>query len=360
MRGRGLGAGRGAGERILDVAATDACRRLGERRVDPGIDRLLRHVRPFDLGAAVAEGDAPACVVVGYHEEGMKRLQRPVIDAPDQALRGAEQPTAGDEEDRQQRRERRWHHPFLDEHGMVEAVGIVKLDLAGDASADGIAIEFRRMADADGVHPLLAAEGEGDDVAVGREALAEAIGNRQSALTRAKQDLGGTEGAGGEDHGLGLDGARGRVGLVARRVIDAPMATLLGDMAHGELGEDLGAMSLGVGEISQRHGILGADIAARAAVAAERARRLVDPRRVQIIREAHHDRRRHRGLAKTGARRLQRAIFDEVLGAPVTVRAKHAGRPGEALLQQAIGAHSFRPGGIGEHPGVVFWYRLLE
>ncbi len=42
-------------------------------------------------------------------------------------------------------------------------------------------------------------------------------------------------------HGLGFDRAQGRVGLLGRREMDAPMAPLLGNVAHGELGEDLGA-----------------------------------------------------------------------------------------------------------------------
>jgi hypothetical protein len=50
---------------------------------------------------------------------------------------------------------------------VVEAAIVVKLDLAGDAGADGVAHEFRRIADADAVHPPLAAEREGDDVAIG-------------------------------------------------------------------------------------------------------------------------------------------------------------------------------------------------
>ena len=78
---------------------------------------------------------------------------------------------------------------------------VVQLDLAGDAGADGGADEFRRMADADAVHALLAAERKGDDVAIGGEALAETVGDRQPLLARAQQNFGRAERAGGQHHG---------------------------------------------------------------------------------------------------------------------------------------------------------------
>ena len=68
-------------------------------------------------------------------------------------------------------------------------------------------------------------------------------------------------------------------GLLGRREIDPPMAALLGDMADGELGEDLRAMGLGIGKVGERHRVLGAHIAAGAAIAAKRAGRLLDARR---------------------------------------------------------------------------------
>ena len=90
------------------------------------------------------------------------------------------------------------------------------------------------------------------------------------------------------------------------------MAPFPRDMAHGELGEDLGAMDLGVGKIGERDRILGADIAARAAIAAERAGRLLDAGRIDGVLEADHDGSWDRRLAEAGARRLKGAIFDEV------------------------------------------------
>ena len=109
--------------------------------------------------------------------------QRTLIDAFDQALRGAEQPAACDEEHRQQRRERQGQHAFLQDHAAVEVAPVGQLDLPRDAGADGIADEFRRVTDADAVHPLVAAKGEGDDVAIGREPLPQPV---RKAKVRAR------------------------------------------------------------------------------------------------------------------------------------------------------------------------------
>ena len=137
-----------------------------------------------------------------------------------------------------------------------------KLDLPRHARADGIAHEFRRVTYADAVHPLAAAKGEGDDVAIGREAPPEPVGEAKPALAGAEQDLGRAERAGGKQHGLGIDEAWARILAVGRREIDAPAPLPLGDMAHAKLGEDLRAMRLGIGKIGDGDRILGADIAA--------------------------------------------------------------------------------------------------
>ena len=141
---------------------------------------------------------------------------------------------------------------------------------------------------------------------------AKAIGHGKALVARAKQDLGRAERAGGEHNGLGFDRAQGRIGLLGRREMHPPMAPLPRDAAHGELGEDLRAMRLGVGKIGQGDGILGADIAARAAIAAKRAGKLLDAGRIDGVLEADHDGSWDRGLAEAGARRLKSAIFGEV------------------------------------------------
>ena len=151
-----------------------------------------------------------------------------------------------------------------------------------------------------------------------------------------------------EHHGLGLDRAQRRVGFLGRREMDAPMAVHLLDVTDGQLGEDLSAMGLGVGKIGHRHGVLGADIAAGAAIAAKRAGRLLDACGIDGRLEADHDGRRNRLRAEAGARRFKRAIFGEVGGLCVAGRSQHGPRPGEALIEQAVFPHLARPGGIGK------------
>ena len=43
------------GQRALDVARADGLRRLGQGLIDAGIDGLVGHAGPVDLGAAVIE-----------------------------------------------------------------------------------------------------------------------------------------------------------------------------------------------------------------------------------------------------------------------------------------------------------------
>ena len=98
-----------------------------------------------------------------------------------------------------------------------------------------------------------------------------------------------------------------------------------------QLGEDLGAMRLGVGKIGQRDGVLGADIAARAAIAAERAGRLLDARRIDGRLEADDDGRRRpvprrrQALAASSARNLVSSD-----GMRIARRAQHGLRPGQS------------------------------
>ncbi len=178
--------------------------------------------------------------------------------------------------------------------------------------------------------------------------LAEAVGERKPEFARAQQDLGRAERAGGQHHGLGRDGARTRLLAIGGGEMDAPMGALALDMADGELGEDLGAMGVRVGQISERDGVLGADIAARAAIAAQRAGGLRDAGGIDGLGEAHHHRGGDGGLTEAGARRFQRAIFGEIGRGRITRRAQHGGGARIAHLQQAVVAHLLGPGGIGE------------
>ena len=117
MGGRRLRAHAGRGERALDVAGADRLSRLGQGRHRRGHRPAARPTfGQWILRAAIVEADAAFRVVMGDDEEGVKMRQRPLIDAFDQALRGAEQPAAGDEEYGQQRRQRRGQHALLDDH----------------------------------------------------------------------------------------------------------------------------------------------------------------------------------------------------------------------------------------------------
>src|SRR5262245_722830 len=118
--------------------------------------------------------------------------------------------------------------------------------------------------------------------------------------------------------------------------MDAPMAPLLGDMAYAQLGEDLGTVLSGLGKVSERDTVLGANVAARAAIAAQRAGRLLDPRGINGFGEAHHHWRRHRSLAKTSARGFKRAILGEVGGLGVAHRTQHGVRTCIALIEQSV------------------------
>ena len=65
--------------------------------------------------------------------------------------------------------------------------------------------------------------------------------------------------------------------VIQAREVHAPAAVgALGDMAHAGVREDLRAVAHGVGQIGERDRVLGADVAAAAAVAAARAGGLRD------------------------------------------------------------------------------------
>src|SRR5262245_37582000 len=128
----------------------------------------------------------------------------------------------------------------------------------------------------------------------------------------------------------------------------APAVVALGDMADAELGEDLSSVGLGVGQIGHGYGVLGADIAARTAIAAERASGLSDAGRIDHVLEAHDDRRRHRGDVESLARPFERAVLRQRSGIAVSLRPQHRGGAVEAEIEQAVATHVPGPGGIGE------------
>ena len=194
----------------------------------------------------------------------------------------------------------------------------------------------------------LAAKGKGDDVAIGGEARrragrtgrararASGAGSRSSRACRRRAPRSWHRRS-SRFASLASDGAKW---------IRQPPSRL-GDVADGELGEDLGAMRLGVGEIGHRHGVLGADIAARAAIAAQRAGGLRHAGGIDGLLEAHHhgcrDRRhcRSAALAASSARYLvsSRARSRSGWGAAWTLPARS---PARAARRR--GARSARPG----------------
>ena len=108
-----------------------------------------------------------------------------------------------------------------------------------------------------------------------------------------RQDFRRTECAGGEydDGGFENDLAAFAAGGGGD---DAPAAvSSLGDMAHCDFGEHFSAVAGGVGKIGQRDRVLGADVAAGAAVAAAGACGLRDTGGVNVFSEADGDARRH-------------------------------------------------------------------
>ena len=109
-------------------------------------------------------------------------------------------------------------------------------------------------------------------------------------------------------------------------------------------------MGLGVGQIGDGDGVLGADIAARTAIAAQRAGRLGDAGGIHNVLEAHHHRRRYRRHAERCARRRERAIFGKLGRVRIARRPEHGGGPLEAKLEQPVLGKLRGPDGIGEHP----------
>ena len=230
------------------------------------------------------------------------------------------------------------------------------LDLAGDAGADVEALDLGRMPDADGVDGQLGAVAEGDDVAVGREAPAQPVRQGEPLLARAQQDLGRAQRAGRQHdhvrrHHAGLSGAVPAAVLPLE--VDAPAALgRLGDVAHLGVGEDLGAVPCRIGQVGERHRVLGADVAAPAAVAAARAGGLRHAGRIDGCGEAHHHRGRDRRLAQRHAGALERLVLG-ALGRRLVPRRPHpARRPRVAFIDEPVRADLGRPHGIAEHAGV--------
>ena len=163
----------------------------------------------------------------------------------------------------------------------------------------------------------------------------------EALLARAQQDLGRAERAGRQHDHVGASTHRGRRAAACR-----PGARRARASRHRRAcatWRTLACVKIsapwrdGIGQIGQRHGVLGADVAAAAAVAAARAGRLRDAGRIDGRLEADRHGRRDR-------RRAQRAAG--ALAAPCTwcarpPRGSRAGRsqrsrPRVAFVEQAV------------------------
>ena len=203
------------------------------------------------LEPLVVEPDAALAVVVAHDEVGLRAMDRALIGPEHKALALArpllervEKPLVHvlAEARRASGHERRQHgcqagrdRSLLDHHAVLEPLGVAQIDEAGDAGPDGTRLGGGRVADADAVDGNVVVVGEGQDVAVAGEALAELLGDGEARRARAQEDLGGAQRAGGEHDDIGGDRLVGGGEFLAlepqRLEIDAPAPALGQDVA---------------------------------------------------------------------------------------------------------------------------------
>ena len=264
-------------------------------------------------------------------------------------MQRAQQSAVGDEQRRQQRRQRRGQHALLDGQALGKVVRVDDLDLARDAGAHVQPLDLGRVADADGVDGQPGTVAEGDDVAVGGEAAAQPIRHGQPVLARAQQDLGGAQRAGRQHHHVRRHDAGAACSVLPIEVDAPPAVGSLGDVAHLGMREDLGPVPRRIGQVGERHRVLGADVAAPAAVAAMGAGGLRHAGRIDRRLEADHHWRVHRRLAQRDGSPLQRLVLAPPGGSRIARRPHPAGRTRVALLEQPVVRNFVRPDGIAEH-----------
>ena len=132
--------------------------------------------------------------------------------------------------------------------------------------------------------------------------------------------------------------------------VDPPAALRrLGDVADLGVREDVGAVAHRVGQVGERHRVLGADVASPAAVAAARAGGLRDAGRVEAGLEADDDGCRDRRLVECDARLVQRLVLGAARRRRIARRPHPPLRPRVTLAQQAVVADLVGPHRIGEH-----------
>ena len=356
------------GERIARVGATCCLRRPAQVAIHLLEDRLCGDLRPRQLEPPLVERHAALAVVVAHDEICLRTIGRALVGTEQQALAPAraladevddapigvlaELVTTRRQQRRQDRRQRRGDRALLDHHAVFQLGRVAQIYEACDARANRARLDGRRLANADAVDRHVVVVGEGEHVAVAGEALADLIGNWQPLLARAQQDLRRAESSGGEHDDIAGDrliGGGELLALMAQRLEEhAPAAALLAHVRHAHLGEYLGAVMEGIGEIRHLHGVLGADVAARAAVAAQRAGRLLDAGVVHLLLERHVDRRPHHVLAQRIAADAERIQLVECRTL-VRHRPQHLHGAREAFLAQLILLDFRRPDGIVPH-----------
>ena len=237
-----------------------------------------------------------------HGEEGLQTGKRPIVDASHEALQRAEHAPVRQEQRWQSGSERRWQHPFLYCQAPGELVGVDNLDLTGDACADIDAFDLARMPDAHGVDRNVGAVAEGDDVAIGGEAVAESVGHDEALLAGAQKDFRRAQRPSCKyDHlrGHAMGGAPAAI-----RFIEEYLPAVIGNLcniANTGVSEDLSAPVRGEGQIRQRDGVLGADIATAAAISAACAGRLCHTGWIYSLLEADCDWRRPNAQHRTGS-----------------------------------------------------------
>ena len=186
------------------------------------------------------------------------------------------------------------------------------------------------------------------------------IRNGQALLPRPQEDLGRAERTGREDHHVRRDrllGGGELLAVVPERIEEHPPASALGaHIGDAHLGEDLGAVVVGVGDVGHLHSVLGADVAPSAAVAAQRAGWLLDACVVDLALERHVNRRPHDVLVHGVAADLERLQLCERLIVGIGHRPQHLLCARKALLARLIGGDLLRPYGVVPHARVG-WQR---
>ena len=122
----------------------------------------------------------------------------------------------------------------------------------------------------------------------------------------------------------------------------------LGEVAHAGVREEFRTVAHRIRQIGESDGVLGADVAAAAAIAAARAARLLDAGDIDVGIEADGHRRRDDVVAERGAGSLQRPVLRVPGGARIALRLQPAPRAAEALIEQAVLRHLAGPALVGE------------